>query len=202
MDTNKLRQQALQNVPQSRSLKLVNGIDKDIDSIAIRKTNIRYGKTIFQNISHHCGRKPIQCMCKKCQMQCHTPCLGTPQDILKLIDAGYGDRLELTGWAAGIIMGVCDHIITMVQPRQEDGDHCTFFHNDTGKCELHELGLKPTEGRLSSHLIQLDNFQPKKSLAYNVAKEWEDTRNNPVIARIVKYIQDNEIGSEEGGSNE
>lgn len=156
--------------------------------IQLKRSNLRYGKTLFQYISQKTGRKPCECRCVKCQTQCHTPCLGTPQDILKLIEAGYGDRLELTGWATGMVMGVCDHVIAMVRSRVENG-WCTFFDEKSGLCEIHGKGLKPTEGRLSSHRIQPDNWIPKKSIAWNVAKEWEDTRNNIAIAKIVDYLK-------------
>lgn len=46
-------------------------------------------ETQLQRIIRKTGRKPIQCKCKLCKQQCHTPCLGTPQDVLRLIEAGY-----------------------------------------------------------------------------------------------------------------
>ncbi len=116
------------------------------------------------------GRKPTVCGCKQCQSQCHTPCLGTPEDIGKLIEAGYSDRLASTVWAVGLINGVTDKAVNMVQARQEDNGWCTFYHD--GKCELHDKGLKPTEGRLSHHSLRQDNYNPKKSLSWLIAKEW------------------------------
>lgn len=116
------------------------------------------------------GRKPCECSCDKCKSQCHTPCLGTPEDIERLIKAGYGDRLALTEWVAGVLMGLCDEPIQMIQARLEDNGWCTFYHD--GKCELHDKGLKPTEGRLSHHSLKLDNFNPKRSLSWLIAKEW------------------------------
>lgn len=157
----------------------------------IKRSNLRYGMSLFQYISHKTGRKPCVCACLKCKSQCHTPCLGTPQDILKLIENGYGDKLELTGWAVGILMGVCDHTIGMVQAKVV-GDWCAFYDPTTGLCTIHDKGLKPTEGKLSSHKIQPDNWIPKKSISYNVAKEWEDTRNNYVIEKIVDYFKKQE----------
>ena len=106
-------------------------------------------KPTFSHISQKSGRKPTSCNCKECKSQCHTPCLGTPEDILKLIEAGYEDRLSPTLWAVGMLMGLTDKPIKMIQARQEDNGWCTFYHN--GLCELHDLGLKPTEGRLSHH---------------------------------------------------
>ena len=143
------------------------------------------GESQLQRIIRRTGRKPIQCKCKACQQQCHQPCLATPQDILKLIKAGYADRLAWTQWLAGYLMGVTDHVIFMVQADKE-GDWCTFFHD--GLCELHDKGLKPTEGRLSHHSAKIDNFVPKKSISWNVAKEWEDDENYPVIKEITKEM--------------
>lgn len=125
----------------------------------------------FNYIARKSGRKPTACACERCKSQCHTPCLGTPEDINRLIDAGYADRLEPTYWAAGMIMGVTDRPIKMVQPRLEKNGWCTFRRPD-GLCELHDKGLKPTEGRLSHHSLRADNFNPKKSLSWLVAKEW------------------------------
>lgn len=68
-------------------------------------------------------------------------------------------------------MGVCNIPVVMIQARQEDNGWCTFRRDD-GLCELHDKGLKPTEGTLSHHSIRMDNFNPKKSISWLVAKEW------------------------------
>lgn len=142
------------------------------------------GLNEFQDISRKTGMKPSQCKCKLCQQQCHTPCLGTPNDILRLIEAGYKDRLEPTIWGAGMVMGTTDHPIPMVQARIEariGGAWCTFFHD--GLCELHDKGLKPTEGKLSHHSMTLERWTPKKSLSWNVAKTWEE--NDDKVEKIL-----------------
>ena len=94
--------------------------------------------------------------------QCHTPCLGTPDDIERIIDAGYADRLALTNWAAGIFLGVINIAIPMIQP-VSGKEFCAFFEN--GLCILHDKDLKPTEGRLSHHTVRKDNFNPTMSIA-------------------------------------
>ena len=129
--------------------------------------------------------KPSQCKCKLCQQQCHTPCLGTPNDILRLIEAGYKDRLEPTIWGAGMVMGTTDHPIPMIQAKIE-GEWCTFFHD--GLCELHNLGLKPTEGKLSHHSMTLERWTPKKSLSLNVAKTWEE--NDEKVEKILSALKE------------
>lgn len=146
-----------------------------------------FGESTFSYIMRKSGRKPINCQCEKCQSQCKSPCLGTPEDILKLIKAGYGDRLAPTEWWAGVIMGVCKEPIYMIQPIREKNGYCTFFHD--GKCELHDLGLKPTEGKLSHHSIRVDNFVPKKSLAWLVAKEWLNEKSKE-ISEICHILQE------------
>lgn len=139
----------------------------------------------MQRIIRKTGRKPVECKCALCKVQCHTPCLGTPQDIERLIDAGYANRLKLTYWAAGMVMGVIDRPVPMIQAAAGD-EYCAFFQN--GLCELHALGLKPTEGRLSHHSIRMDNFKPSKSLSWNVAKEWISEENAEVVTCIIRKL--------------
>lgn len=128
-------------------------------------------ESTFRYIMQKSGRRPTECICEKCKSQCRTPCLGTPEDINRLIEAGYWNRLEFSMWMVGMIMGLIDRPIKMFQPRLEDNGWCTFRRED-GLCELHDKGLKPTEGKLSHHSIKEDNYNPRKSLAWLVAKEW------------------------------
>lgn len=141
-------------------------------------------ETLFREISKRTLRKPTQCSCKKCQSMCETPCLGTPQDIFAIIEAGYSDKVCYTEWAAGIILGFTNQIIPMVQVKEENGK-CVFFQN--GKCQIHDLGLKPTEGRLASHVANPLELYPKFNLTYNVAVEWSK-RNMEVIEKIIKRL--------------
>ena len=115
-------------------------------------------------------------------MQCqHTPCLPTPEDVKKLIAAGYGDRLSLTDWGAGVIMGVTDEVIPIIAPTYDNTKRaCTFFNN--GLCDLHNKDLKPTEGRLSHHTLSATNFDPKKSISWAVVKEWWGMNEDDVVA--------------------
>nr|DAI76531.1 MAG TPA: hypothetical protein [Caudoviricetes sp.] len=139
-------------------------------------------ETTFQKIIRRTGRKPVECKCQACVNQCRTPCLGTPEDIMRLIEAGYTGKLAVTGWSVGLVLGRIDRIIPMVQPLKANNGFCVF-HKD-GLCELHDLGLKPTEGKLSHHSIKADNTNFRKSLSYNVAKEWEDPANRELIDKI------------------
>ena len=143
-------------------------------------------ETSLQRIIRKTGRSPIECKCQKCKQQCKTPCLGTPEDILRLIKAGYKERLAITHWWVGIARGKLDFPVIMIQARQEENGYCTFFRD--GLCELHDLGLKPTEGRLSHHSITKENFKFGKSLSWNVAKEWMDMRNGEIVEEIIRHM--------------
>lgn len=135
------------------------------------------------------GHKPNVCDCNICKEQCKIPCLGTPQDIEELCCAGYSEGLSATLWAAGIAMGLTRHIIPMIQAAVTDG-YCCFYKD--GLCELHDSGLKPTEGKLSTHDITLSNLIPERSIAWNVAKEWLREENFPVIENIITLIYGND----------
>lgn len=143
----------------------------------------------MQRIIRKTGRKLCECRCNQCKQQCHTPCLGTPQDIERLIEAGYADQLDITFWCAGMVMGIVNFPVPMVQAITK-GEFCIFYHN--GLCDLHDKGLKPTEGKLSHHSIRIDNFKSSKSIAWNVAKEWLDKDNLEVIEKIFNRIMNNE----------
>lgn len=118
--------------------------------------------------------KPNSCSCNKCKNMCKTcPCLGTPEDIYKLVVSGYGNRLSRTTYVTGMIMGAIDRPISMVQPLfDEEKNQCTFLNSD-GLCELHDLGLKPTEGKLVSCTPEVvSDF--KETINFKVASTWLD----------------------------
>jgi hypothetical protein len=141
----------------------------------------------FDKIARKTGRKISFCKCNLCKQQCTTPCLGTPEDIEKIIDAGFEHKIFPTDWWAGVVAGSTDRPIFMFQPElvQETG-YCTFFKD--GLCTLHDLGLKPTEGKLSHHSTKLDNFKFNKSLSWMIAKEWQDEKNKETIHRIMDKL--------------
>ena len=88
------------------------------------------------------------------------------------------------------MLGVTDQIVPLIQAEQigdSDGDpnaHCTFFKD--GLCELHTLGLKPTEGRLSHHSTRLDNFKRNKSISWAVVQEWMNPDNADVLEKVIR----------------
>lgn len=143
-------------------------------------------ETALQRIIRKTGRRPGGMAAVRYAAAMPHPCLGTPEDILRLLKAGYKERLAPTGWAVGLLHGKTPGIVPMVQARQEAG-RCTFFRD--GLCGLHSIGLKPTEGRLSYHTITKENLKFSKSLSWNVAREWLDERNAGTIREICRLME-------------
>lgn len=139
---------------------------------------------IFEQIAVITDRKQVSCNCEKCRQMCQrTPCLGTPHDILALIDAGYVDKVCYTEWAAGMVLNHISSPVPMVQIKARPDGSCVFFID--GKCELHENGLKPTEGKLAYHEVSPRELLPQFNLTFQVAKEWFLEDNFGIISEIV-----------------
>lgn len=139
----------------------------------------------FTRISQLSGQQPSECKCEECVNQCkRAPCLGTPQDIERLIDAGYGSGIQFTAWAAGITMGVFPGIIWMFQPEHKETG-CAFLKN--GLCELHDKNLKPTEGILTHHSCAA--VLASKSPTWLVAREWLNIENAETIFWISEKLK-------------
>lgn len=92
--------------------------------------------------------QPITCACEQCRAMCrNSTCLCSPDDVQRLIDAGFKDRLAAYVFPAGRAIGPApasggrEHSTTRMGA-------CTFFSEG---CELHDAGLKPTEGQLAHH---------------------------------------------------
>lgn len=149
------------------------------------KQRRKMSRESIDKIMRATGRYPVDCDCPHCRRQCLTPCLGTPEDIWRLIEAGYEKDLRVTFWAVGMLVGKVPFPIPMVQPLQT-GHGCVFWEG--GLCRLHGSGLKPTEGRLSYHTLTEENVCFEKSLSWNVAKEWLDTANIPLVTKILRRM--------------
>jgi hypothetical protein len=131
--------------------------------------------------------KPVHsCSCTKCKDMCtKTPCLGTPENILKLIEAGYKNMLMQITWAAGYQHGI--PYIDMVVPRTKSGTMECIFH-ENGKCKLHDSGLKPIEGKIASCTsVHTDaNTYPP----FVIAKTWADGSILPKqLKRVVTNVK-------------
>lgn len=145
-----------------------------------------------EQIKQISGKQENACSCQTCKKMCRTtPCIGTPDDILKIMEAGHTDKLQLTIWCAGVVIAGIPPI-QMVTPYMKDKG-CAFL-SDQGLCSLHDSGLKPTEGKLTNHEGEYVN-SPEKVIAVQVARTWQKVENIPVITKvfenIIKFHEDN-----------
>lgn len=141
-------------------------------------------------IDHNRWEQP--CTCDKCKNMCEVPCIGTPKDIEAIIDAGYADRLKETMWMVGYL-AVKEKPIAMIQPTVKDG-WCAFRQPD-GLCELHDRGLKPTEGVLASCKVVEEDDIPtyETSVLRAVAHGWVKVENFGNVMKVVfKFLHENE----------
>lgn len=128
--------------------------------------------------------------CKPCVTMCETrPCWPTPDESQALINAGFSERLMDDYWAGG--GGVDEdedvHLLAPAIVGREGlsapfwpNGRCTFLTND-GLCELHDLGLKPSEGKIASCVTEVSDGLHKA-----VAFEW----NNPESQKLVQIWRD------------
>jgi len=142
----------------------------------------------------------IGCTCERCVKACQTrPCWGTPEDIKKLIDGGFGNKLMEDWWVEYpediiIISPACKGYEGCRAP--EGGSFfmlspslfgsCVFL-NKENLCDIHIQ--KPTEGR--------EAFCCKSSGddAYNlhekVAMTWDSKEGHQVVKKWRKIIYGN-----------
>jgi len=108
---------------------------------------------------------PSACSCNGCQAACmSSPCFPTPEQVERLINAGYKEDLRISFWADVTAQGADDkkfdifkQLRIVVAPKSKGkivvGDNilspCSLFKD--GKCMLHNKGLKPLEGTLIDH---------------------------------------------------
>jgi hypothetical protein len=122
------------------------------------------------------------CDCLICSKMCRSPCNGTPSDMQKLIDHGFGDRLMFDDWPEESEISEC------IKPalKGHEGkrspwevstfEGCTFWKD--GKCELHDLDLKPTQGKLSHHSL---NYIQNNEIADFIKRSWK----NPLAEEVI-----------------
>lgn len=130
---------------------------------------------------------PSECDCGKCSSMCHSPCCGTPEDIEILIKAGYAKRLMFDDLPGGedLIKPALKGYEGQKSPWDiSSSKGCTFWND--GKCELHNLGLKPTQGKLCHHsLNDIENYQ----ISDFINESWERKKGLEVIELWKKGIK-------------
>lgn len=129
-----------------------------------------------------------ECSCEKCSSMCHAPCNGTSEDMHRLMNAGYGDRLMLDDWPGD--EKVIKPALKGYEGKQAPWETrslpgCTFWKE--GKCELHSLGLKPTLAKL---VIHDQSDEEHEQICEFIRESW---RKEEAIEAINRWKEINEF---------
>jgi hypothetical protein len=132
----------------------------------------------------------------------HTPCIGTVDDIEKLMDAGYSKNLMLDYYIGGTRPDnpFAEDVIYLIPAIEGmEGQQAKFAR--TGKCNLlvdnkcsvHDLGLKPVQGRLACCKVErvyLDSNGEQQDLDERmpILNTWNTQRGLDLIERWKKEI--------------
>lgn len=104
------------------------------------------------------------------------PCLGTPDDMARLIRTGYGDML-CRSLVVGIERGTktsAQHHLPIVQLRHNDGG-CVMFQR--GECLLRHAGLTPIQGRIHNAAGEILDRDMKHLVILRIVSAWADPQN-------------------------
>jgi len=130
------------------------------------------------------------CACKTCVSMCKTnPCWPTPNEVRELIKAGYGDRLMIDWWEdypedIHLFCPASENFEKSRAPEAQDSieyfagwtkGRCTFLSKDN-KCELHDKGLKPLEGRVATH--KTENNKESERVRNYIVHLWKGEQEN------------------------
>lgn len=135
------------------------------------------------------------CDCRVCVSMCkRNPCWPTPKEAQAISDVGFGKRLMADWWEEP---GDSRTLILCPASVGHEGKmapempllanltaswskgRCTFL-TKAGRCELHDRGLKPLEGRVMHHKSTVDDSTAVRA---HIVSLWRRTQNHPRLAR-------------------
>lgn len=135
------------------------------------------------------------------ELCCGMACMGTPQDMVALIKAGYGFALRAKMAIATVGNSNCEIASTKIPLVQVgiDKDGCVM-HKD-GKCLLEPSALTPLMGKL--HLLRGQKLGAKaiKIVFHICVMEWFDTTNASDVLYCLKSLESIEKGKNYNHTN-
>jgi hypothetical protein len=98
--------------------------------------------------------------------------MGTPKEIAAIMDAGYMSKLTIDNDNDPSLE------FAVIKSRGSKGTKGTCVFHKNGLCQLHDLGLKPIEGRTAMH--GKDN---PRILYHHLARAWNGKKGKQIIER-------------------
>ena len=142
----------------------------------------------MSNLSKLSDYNVSSCKCSACRMACMvSPCFGTPEDMQKLIDAGYQDRLLPTIYMNPETLEEYPVIAPIGINFVGALHRCTFLDSDMN-CELHDKNLKPTEGKLAYH--GRDEEQ-NVNLRIMICNTWNSLKGVEIVRKTIDHLENN-----------
>lgn len=161
-----------------------------------------YGTDEFlQSFLSERAREVTECQCKDCQEACQrTPCLGTPQDMQRLIERGHREHITWVDWCGGHEHGITSIPMLALRADFEEraaqqktfiefliasegfmGGTCPMWDRTTGLCKIH--AYKPTEGKMGNcHPGKPISIRESPTLA--VVFSWMLPGNRPLVREL------------------
>lgn len=156
-----------ENTPQQDHAKFTAELDKLVE----HETN---------GLMELTGKEPVQCSCNACKKMCHgNACIGTPAEMMRILLAGHGSKLRNTLYTAGTNYGYPP--VIMVMPGYDYTLQRCMFLTDDNLCELHDLGLKPMEGRFAACPEKYKKSIVPVAYQWVIMQQWALPNNQPLI---------------------
>lgn len=130
------------------------------------------------------------CTCARCVEMCRTyACLPTPEEAESLINAGYGDRMMLDTRPAIsdpkllvlTLMPAMKGYERRISPMQLGISDCSFLVNE--RCALHDLDLKPLEGKFNLHDTMDDQAN---KIVYYIKLLWSLSSGKAIVNKWIR----------------
>lgn len=128
--------------------------------------------TPSEDILKQCNAKVSNCCCDVCKSMCYQcPCIGTPLEMQNIVQAGFHRDVMITKLANPIVINKYGHPITILAINfDEKKGHCSMLEN--GLCKLHNLGLKPLEGRTAICNSEKETTMASYRVYTAICDEW------------------------------
>jgi len=130
----------------------------------------------------------LACGCVECRDMCVEPCWPLPHQAVVLMRKGYGYALDvhIRRKNRAIPCPVLAPKREKLETGTKSGVPRCVLQDEAGKCSLHDLGLKPFEGRVVDHASPPDGYSTD-ALRDRIADLWDTVSGRMVVRWWAKH---------------